>query len=188
MPTPERKERALAIQEIEGALAVIRSAIHDEITGQRFYNDAAYACIDPWAKEIFATLAGEEEVHTRLLLLEYRALTSQGRWLDPRSALASGADVDITRMTFPAGEAEEELFPPHQSAAQVVDRRASDLDALAFGIELEERAVELYERAGRGAQDIAAREAYRFLVEEETRHYDQLKKQWENLAGRPFKA
>jgi rubrerythrin len=178
----------LAIQEIEGALAVIRSAIHNEITGQRFYNDAAYACIDPWAKEIFATLAGEEEVHTRLLLLEYKALTGQGRWLDPGTALASDADVDIRQMTFPGGEAEEELFPPQHSAAQVVDRRASDLDALAFGVELEEKAIELYERAGRGAQDLAAQEAYRFLVEEETRHYDQLKKQWENLAGKPFEA
>jgi rubrerythrin len=176
----------LAIQEIENALVVIRRAIYNEIAGQRFYDDAAYACIDPWAKEVFATLAAEENVHTRLLLLEYRALTDQGRWLDPRIALESTADVDITQVTFPDEQPGEELFPSQWSAAQVVDRRATDLDALAFGIELEKKAIELYGQAGQQVQDPAAYRAYRFLADEETRHYNQLKTQWENLAGRPF--
>jgi rubrerythrin len=176
----------LSSHEIEGALAVVRRAIRDEIAGQRFYNEAAYACIDPWAKEIFGTLAREEEVHTRLLLLEYRALTGQGRWLDPKIALASGADVDIRQVTFPEEEPGEELFPPQVSAVQIVDRRASDLDALAFGIELEKRAIELYERAGQAAKDPLAQKAYSFLVGEETRHLDQLESRWEKLAGRPF--
>lgn len=87
------------MQDLESALAVIRSAIHDEVTGQRFYDDAARYCIDPWAKEMFATLAKEEDVHTRLLLREYEALTTQGRWIDPEMALASDAVVDITRFS-----------------------------------------------------------------------------------------
>jgi rubrerythrin len=176
----------LVIREIENALVVIRRAIHDEVAGQRFYGDAAYACIDPWAKEVFATLAAEEQVHTRLLLLEYRALTDQGRWLDPRMALESTADVDITQVTFPDERPGEELFPSQWSAVQVIDRRATDLDALAFGIELETRAIELYGQAGQQLQDPAAQRAYRFLADEETRHFNQLKIQWENLAGRPF--
>jgi rubrerythrin len=178
----------LATQEIEGALAVIRRAIHNEIAGQRFYNDAAYSCIDLWAKEIFATLAGEEEVHTHLLLVEYKALTSQGRWVDPAIAMAGDANVDIMQVRFPDEETGEELFPGHWSAAQVIDRRASDLEALAFGIELEKKAIELYGRAGQDAKDLMAQKAYRFLVEEETRHYDQLRTQWERLAGIPFTA
>jgi rubrerythrin len=176
----------LSSHEIEGALTVVRRAIHNEIAGQRFYNEAAYACIDPWAKEIFGTLAREEEVHTRLLLLEYRALTDQGRWLDPKTALASGADVDIMQVTFPEEENGEELFPSQASAAEVIDRRAGDLDALAFGIELEKRAIELYGRAGQVAKDPAAQNAYGFLLGEETRHLDQLKSRWEKLDGRPY--
>jgi rubrerythrin len=178
----------LTSQEIEAALVVIRRAIHNEIAGQRFYNDAAYACIDPWAKEVFATLATEEQVHTRLLLLEYKALTDQGRWLEPSLALESTADVDITQVTFPDEQSGEELFPAHWSAGQVVDRRASDLDALAFGIDLETRAIEVYGQAGQQELDPAARTAYQFLVDEETRHYHLLKAQWEKLAGRPLAA
>jgi rubrerythrin len=182
----EGEGKSLAMREVESALAVIRIAVHNEITGQRFYSDAAYFCIDPWAKEVFANLAGEEEVHLRLLLLEYQALSDEGRWLDPQLALASDAEVEIARLTFPDGEPGEELFPAQESADQVVDRRTNDLDALAFGIEMEQRAIQLYRRYGREAEEPAAGKAYHFLVEEETRHYNQLKAEWERLAGTAF--
>jgi rubrerythrin len=174
--------------DVEAALAVIRRAIHSEVTGQRFYSDAAYYCIDTWAKEIFATLAQEEEVHTRLLLLQHEALSTGGRWLDPEQALASDAEVDITRMNLTGDEAgaEEELFPPQWSASDTVDRRADDLAALAFGIQMEKRAVALYGEQASAARDPAARKAYEFLVLEEEQHYQQLKERWEELAGIPF--
>lgn len=173
------------MKDLENALTVIRRAIHNEISGQRFYDDAAFYCIDPWAKEIFATLARDEEGHTRLLLVEYESLTTDGRWIDYETAMASSADVDITRFTFPA-ESGEELFPPEWSSSEVIDRRADDLAALAFGIEMEERAIALYGTELGAAEDPAARRAYEFLVEEETRHHRQLKDHWERLAGMPF--
>ncbi len=75
---------------MDAALAVMRRAIQNEIAGQRFYNDAAYHCIDPWAKELFASLAQEEENHTRLLLVEYEAVETHGRWIDPNKAMSDG--------------------------------------------------------------------------------------------------
>jgi rubrerythrin len=168
------------------ALAVIRQALHNEISGQRFYHDAAYHCIDPWAKEIFATLAQDEEKHTQLLLVEYQSLSTGGSWVDPTVAMASNVDVDITRFTFAEDAPEQELFPAGWSVDEAVDRRGDDLAALAFGIQMEEQALALYGREAQLAQDPDARSAYQFLIEEETRHYQQLKEQWERLAGRPF--
>jgi rubrerythrin len=170
-------------QGIEAALGVIRCAVQNEIAGQRFYADASRSCIDPWAKETFAILAGEEQVHTRLLLLEHKALAAGGEWLDPQVALAGGMEVDITQIAFSDEDCGDALFPTEQAAAEIVDRRASDLDALIFGISLEKSAIELYTRAGAAVADAAARKAYRFLVDEETRHYQQLRTQWERLAG-----
>jgi len=175
-----------SVGDLEGTLAVIRRAIHSEVAGQRFYNDAAYYCIDPWAKEIFANLALEEEGHTRLLLAEYEALKTGGQWLDPETALARIANVDITRLTFPDDDLDQELFPPQWSAADAIDRRADDLAALAFGIRMEQEAIDLYTGEIEAAHDPAARQAYQFLVEEETRHYQQLRGRWEALAGIPF--
>jgi rubrerythrin len=176
------------MQELERALAVIRRAIHNEITGQRFYNDASFYCIDPWAKEVFATLAREEEEHTHLLLVEYESLSTGGQWLDPDTAMASDARVDITKIPFPDDEPGEQLFPPQWSVSEAVDRTADDLAALAFGIELEQAAIALYAEQADRLTNPAAKKAYQFLVEEETRHYEQLKDQWERLAGMPFTA
>lgn len=176
------------MQELERALAVIRRAIHDEITGQRFYNDASFYCIDPWAKEVFATLAREEEEHTHLLLVEYDSLSTGGQWLDPDTARASDAQVDITKIPFPDDEPAEQLFPPQWSVSEAVDRTADDLAAFAFGIELEQAAIALYAEQADQLTNPAAKKAYQFLVEEETRHYEQLRDQWERLAGMPFTA
>lgn len=174
------------MQDIEHALAVIQHAIHNEIAGQRFYNDAAFYCIDPWAKDVFATLAQEEERHTQLLLAEYKALETQGTWVDSDVALASGAQLDITEFTFPDAGPATELFPPQRSASQAVDRRADDLAALAFGVQMEKKAIALYEEEAGKNPDPSAKEAYQFLIEDETRHYRQLREQWERLAGMPF--
>ena len=168
---------------LENALTVLRSAIHNEIAGQRFYLDASFACIDPRAKEIFATLAQEEEEHSRLLLLEYESLTSGGRWKDPASVLSSDSKVDITSFSFPDEPMTDELFPPDWQANQAVDRRSDDMDALAVGIHMEIQAIELYGQAASAAHEPAARQAYQFLLSEENRHLQQLKGQWERLAG-----
>ena len=79
-----------------------------------------------------------------------------------------------------------QLFPLQWSARDTVDRRADDLSALAFGIRMEKRAIALYGEEAGAARDPAARKAYEFLVLEEKQHYQQLKEQWEKLAGIPF--
>jgi rubrerythrin len=168
------------------ALSVIRGAIQNEIAGQRFYQDAAHYCIDPWAKEAFATLAREEEEHTTLLLGEYESLDTQGRWLAPRAALELGRGADITQITFSGKEPDPALFPDGPSPRQAIDRRADDVSALAYGLQIEERSIALYQRQADAAEDPAARDAFLFLVSEEQRHREQLRTHWENLAGKPW--
>lgn len=174
------------MSDLEIALAVVRRAIHNEIAGQRFYHDASFYCIDPWAKGIFADLAREEEKHTQLLLVEYRALETTGQWIEPDQALEREPGIEITRLSFSDDDPQEELFPPQWSLGNAVDRRADDLAALAYGIRMEQEAIDLYGRERDSALDVAAKTAYSFLIEEESRHYTQLKDQWERLAGRPF--
>lgn len=176
----------MSTPDLESALVVIRHAIHNEIAGQRFYSDASFHCIDPWAKDVFSSLAQEEQTHTQLLLVEYEALETRGKWVDPDTALARTSDVDITTVTFVDDGPAYELFPPQWSAGDAVDRRSDDLAALAFGVRMEQEAIDLYGRERASNPDPAAQEAYGFLVEEELRHFRQLKEQWERLAGMPF--
>lgn len=168
----------------DAALSVILRAIQNELVGRRFYDDAASRCIDPWAKEIFATLAQEEESHVHLLLVEYEAVSSDGRWLQPEEALAAEPGIAVTDLTFDAGVESPDLF--RSDAAEVVDRKASDLLALAIGIDMEQKAIALYRAEAERVAAPPAREAYEFLVEEERRHYRYLKERWEALTGVPF--
>lgn len=174
------------MHEVEAALAVIRRAIHNEVAGQRFYSDAALYCVDPWAKDLFAHLTQEEERHTHLLLVEYESLEAQGRWIDPTVALQSKVSVDITKITLADDDPAAELFPTEWTVTQIIDRRIDDLAALAFGLQMEQRAIALYREEAAGNMDPAAQQAYQFLVEDEMRHHSQLKERWETLAGIPF--
>jgi rubrerythrin len=174
------------MEDMQGALAVIRQAIHNEVTGRRFYDDAAFYCVDPWAKETFAQLATEEERHIHLLLVEYESVETRGRWIEAQAALDRAPGIDITHISFAQDQTGPDLFPSQATPGEAVDRRADDLAALALGIDMELAAIDLYGREREEASQAAAREAYAFLVEEEQRHYEQLKRQWERLAGRPY--
>jgi rubrerythrin len=162
------------MEEQNGALLVLMRAIQNEIAGQRFYEDAARHCIDPWAKELLATLSHEEEGHTLLLLGQYDALLSGVGWLDVQEAQARGAETDLRLLTFPAEE---------HATAMALERGADELSALALGIQMEKLAVGLYQEKRDTAGDEAARAAFRFLMEEERRHYEQLTAHWERLSG-----
>ena len=167
----------------DNALAVLRRALHDEIAGQQFYSDAAFYCIDLWAKELFDMLARDEEEHTQLLLVEHEALTTGGRWIELEAARATQAKMEVTDLDLSKDGPDEPLFLPQWSVEAAVDRRADDLAALAFGIRMEERAIDLYGQAAKTTLDELVREAYDFLVEEEIRHREQLRTHWENLSG-----
>lgn len=171
---------------VEAALSVIETAIHNEIAGQRFYSEASRYCIDLWAKETFAKLARDEEKHTQLLLGEHEALSAQGEWLPPEDALRTGERVDITRISFSADRAGTELFPPEWAVGDAIDRTWDDLSALAFGIDLERAAIALYQAEETKVTDASARQAFSFLVTEEKRHYSDLAERWEQLAGVQF--
>jgi rubrerythrin len=174
------------MHKLDAALSVIKRAIHNEIAGQRFYSDAALYCIDPWAKDLFATLAQEEERHTQLLLVEYGSLETRGQWIDPVVALQGESSVDITNITLADDDSAVELFPAQWAVTEAIDRRVDDLAALAFGLQMERRAIALYRQEAAQSADPAAQQAYQFLVEDEMRHHIQLKERWERLAGIPF--
>ncbi len=170
----------------EGALEIIRGAVHNEISGQQLYDDAVRYAIDLGAKQILDTLAREEERHVNLLLGEYDALCSLGRWLDPQEAMQHGAKVDVGRVLPSSGAFVPELFPPGWSPTTALERTMDDLSALAFGLQIEEIAVALYEQEAGAATDTIAAETYRFLAEEERRHVRLLSDHWQRLAGVPW--
>jgi len=170
----------------EAALIVLQRGIQNDLAGQRFYFDAASYCIDPWAKEVFVTLAQRKEKQVRRLLAEYESVRDSNRGNGHGLGHSSHATLDITHLTFQDDEEGEGSFPFQLTASQLVDRRSDDLQALALGINVERSVLELYRQASDAAKDQEVRSAYEFLLHDEARYYHRLQDQWKELAGVPF--
>jgi hypothetical protein len=170
----------------QAALIVLRRGIQNDLAGQRFYFDAASYCIDPWAKEVFVTLAQRKEKQVRRLLAEYESACDLNQQNGNGPGRAPRATFDITQLTFQDDEDVEEPFPFQLTASQLVDRRSDDLDALALGIDVERSVLEQYSHASRAARDQEVRKAYEFLLRDTARHYHRLRDQWKELTGVPF--
>ena len=157
---------------------------------QTVRDETSLYCLEAFAYRFNPVVAKAIEIARSGVLGELRFLHTISNFLmgdpDPAKALESASGVDITGLTFTDDEPAAELFPPQWSMGNAVDRRADDLAALAFGMRMEQEAIELYDGERANTLEPAAQKAYRFLVEEEIRHYDQLKEQWERLSGRPF--
>ena len=172
----------------QSTLIVLRRAIQNDLAGQRFYFDAASYCIDPWAKEVFATLARGKERHVRRLLAEYESLRESDRWNGLGRGRSGRATLDVTHLTFDEDEEVEGTSPFRRTPGQLVDRRSDDLEALALGIDMERSVLEFYRQASLAAEDQEVRKTYEFLLRDKARYYHRLRDQWQDLAGVPFDA
>jgi rubrerythrin len=170
----------------QATLHVLRHGIQNDLAGQRFYFDAASYCIDPWAKEVFVTLARRKEKQVRRLLAEYESVRDLKRWNGHGNGGSTRPTLDVTHLTFQEDEDVEGTLPFQLTAAQVVDRRSDDLQALALGIDVERSVLELYRQASLAAKDREVKKAYEFLLRDKSRHYRRLRDQWKELAGAPF--
>ena len=168
------------------ALFVLRRGIQNDLEEQRFYFDAASYCIDPWAKEVFVTLAQGKERQVRRLLAEYESVRDLYRRNGHKAGASSHPPLDVTNLTFQEDEAVEGALPFQLAAAQLVDRRSDDLQALALGIDVERSVLEHYKQAIRAEEDREVRKAYEFLLRDKARHYHRLRDYWKELAGVPF--
>ncbi len=164
-------------------LAVLRRAIKGEWDGYHFYVEAAERSADPAGQGTFRSLAGAEEEHLHLLLVEHQSLSTGQGWMDPDEAMTREIEVDITK-PLPG----EEFALPAESpfaatwAAYEVDGLSGDLAALEFGMEMERDFYKMYQEAAEQAEDLLARQAYEFLMKEENKHFKLLRDAYDYLS------
>ena len=79
---------------------------------------------------------------------------------------------------------DEPLFPRGREALKkVVADKPSDLDALLFGLEVENKSYDLYRMAASGTNDPLGKEMFEFSAEQERGHFNSLMMRYEYLAG-----
>jgi rubrerythrin len=153
------------------AMDVLEKALRLEQEGHRFYLEAAERTADPRGSEMFSSLAGDELLHQRIIQRQIDSL-SQGA-----SQESGGAGVDLDTPLFPRGRLELQ---------KAIHPEASDLEAVLFGLKIENDSFALYTQQAKAAQDPEAKRMYEFLAGAERSHFDLLMLNYESLSGMGF--
>jgi rubrerythrin len=150
-------------------LGALRTALQAEKEGVRMYLEWARRTSDPTGKNMFISLAQDEEDHARVLAEQIARLEKNMSWCSYK-------------------ERESEIRELRPNLQPVEARKKStkgmdELDALRVAIAQEKAAIDLYKRQARELKDARARDMYAKLAEMEESHYDLIQAQIDYIEG-----
>ena len=153
------------------ALAALNRAIELEVEGQRFYLEAAECTTNPKGAEMFHSLADDEVIHERILRHQLDALTRGEGWVLPEGV--AEASTDLAALIFPESE---------KVCEGAVRPGDSDLDALLFALQIENKSFDLYRDLAQTTDDPNGKRMYEYLAEAERDHFERLMLNYEHLS------
>jgi len=161
------------MQETHVALQALLQAMRLEQDGYEFYTEAAERTADPYGREMFLSLADDEELHLRIVRDQYEALSAGQGWV----SLPEGLELKPVDLDKP-------LFPPESAALEkAIGPEASVTDALLFAMQKENESYELYRKAATETADPVGKEMYQRLAGYERFHFDTLMLNYEHLVS-----
>lgn len=158
MRTDYREEIAMATEQ-EKTMKALQTALQMEIDGKEYYLKASQRSDNQLGRELFQSLAAEEDMHRQKFEEIYNALQSKKAW--PR--IDFQPDRSKRLMTVFARGTEE--MGPNIKAP------ATEIDAIQAAMDMENKTYDFYESQSRSATYDAEKDYYRALAAEERAHY-----------------
>lgn len=172
---PMLKNRKIdrAMKDIIKAMEILRQAMQIEQEGQEFYLKAAQTTKDKKGQEMFDMLAKDEQNHFQIIRKQYNALKSRNKWI-------SSPEIKKTHINL-----NEPLFPKDKETFEkVITTKSNDIDALLFGLDIENKSYDLYYKAASETTDTLGKTMFEFLAGQERGHFNILMMRYEFLSGR----
>ena len=161
------------------ALAALNQAIELEVKGQRFYLEAAECTTNPKGTEMFRSLADDEAIHERILRRQLDALTQGEGWV-PVLSMVEGLPEDVDEVTADLAAL---IFPDSERVCEEAVRPDdSDLDALLFALQIENKSFYLYREMAQTTDDPNGKRMYGYLANAERGHFELLMLNYEHLS------
>jgi rubrerythrin len=151
-------------------IELVRTALDFEFGGEHLYRHLADLTENRSGKAMFLRLAEEEKKHIGESHALFAALVGEEEWL--RLSAHEAAQPNLTGIV-----AELEAAVRERGHAQVAD----DTQALRMGMELERRAIRMYQEMTQHTDDPAVLKLLGKLVQEEFFHYDNLQAQLDSI-------
>ena len=152
-------------------LNTIKEAIKLEINGRTFFYHAAEITHNELGKKMFRKLAQDEISHLDTFGQLFSAVIGGEEWrksVDQEKLKGEAPLIEELKSRMKKGE------------------RASELEAIRIGMELERRAIDFFEKSAKEATDPTAKEIFEKICDEERLHYDLLQAQHDSVTKSGF--
>ena len=154
-------------------LDAIRYATKMEIQGRSFYEHVAGITASEHGKKVFQRLAQDETTHIHRFGEIFTSVLGNEEW-----------------KTYVDSEEVEKKTVLDELKARVEARgkeeKATDLEALRIGLELERGAIDHYTKAVNSTDDAKVKDIFTKIIKEEEYHYDLLQAQYDSITGSGF--
>jgi rubrerythrin len=153
---------------VDEQMNILRNAIDMENEGREFFRKVAQRMKYPRTKDMFKSLAKQEQRHVHVLEEELSRLQKGKGWVVP-SAVKEASEPS----------ASHEVFEGAKAHASALDPKASELEVIKLGMDIEKRSIEYYRRAGEEVGSDEAKSVFNWLVGEEAGHLTILKAEYD---------
>lgn len=151
-------------------IELVRTALDFEYGGEHLYRHLAELTRNASGRAMFLRLAEEEKKHVGESHALFPALVGEEEWA--RLSAREAALPDLTGIVADLAEAVRQ-----RGHAEVAD----DTQALRMGMELERRAIRMYQEMAQHTDDPVLLKLLGKLVQEEFFHYDNLQAQLDSI-------
>ena len=156
----------------EVALKALSQALKLEQEGRAFYLQAAEETLDEKGRNMFLSLAADEERHAEMVQRQLREIEGGGTYVLLPDLEAPDIDLDA------------KLFPPERAQVEArIGRNPNELEALHVALENEMRSYDLYRSAAKETKSAAGQQMYRWLAAAEMTHFNLLMSNYESLVS-----
>lgn len=155
-------------------LDVIKESIRLEINGRSFFRHVAEMTQNEHGKKMFQKLAQDEEEHLKTFCRLFSDVIGNDEW-------KKFVDEEETKGPAPIIE---EL--KSRIEKQGKEERASELEAIRIGMDLERKAINFFEKSGKETSDTKAQEIFNQIADQEKFHYDLLQAQYDSVTKSGF--
>jgi rubrerythrin len=154
-------------------LEAMKYATRMEIQGRSFYEYMTEKTSSDHGKKVFERLAQDETGHIQKFSEIFTEVIGNDEWKSYIDKEEIDKDTLLTELKSRVEQRGKE-------------EKATDLEALRIGLELERGAIDYYTKQANTTEDTVVKELFTHIIKEEQFHYDLLQAQYDNITGSGF--
>lgn len=141
----------------ERALEILKTAILLERRGKTFYGQVASNTTVPEIKEVFATMAEEEQAHIDFLSEQYKSVLHNHQFLKQQLEASHANEAIVDKIM-------------NKGIKGKIEAASYEAAAIVAAIDMENKAIQVYSDRAEEATDTHEKELYSWLADWEKTH------------------